>query len=144
MKQISKLDKKFITCLNPGLAPLGEVSMEGNERLQGYIMTMREKHKPTDGPGYLHFRVLADYVREAIAAGRASWETLGLTGELDLCSLELECFDQGKKDFGTRIAFDEWIRHALELKIKKLGGVKISQQESAEIFLLFPDEEKAA
>ena len=74
------------------------------EILTGYVSTMRKKTKIAGSPGYLHYRVLCDYIREAVAAGKIQYNQLQLTGELHLCELELECvlFAISSKDIVDR------------------------------------------
>lgn len=113
---------------------------ENNTLLHEYIATMRNKTKMKGEPGYLHYRVLCDYVRDAIADATATYIELGLQGELALCELELECVHyaiQQKHMVPSEI--DNWIKHALESKIKKLKGETLTIIEEDNVIELFPD-----
>ena len=115
--------------------------------LHEYIATMRDKTKMKGEPGYLHYRVLCDYVRDAIADGTATYIELGLQGELALCELELECVHYAmQKKHIVSSEIDAWVKHALESKIKKMKGETLTPIELDNVIELFPDAviEKAA
>ncbi len=110
------------------------------EILTGYVSTMRKKAKIAGSPGYLHYRVLCDYIREAVASNKVQFNQLGLTDELHLCMLELECAEYAITS-GIIIPneVDSWVKNALQAKISKLHGAKLSQVQEDNVFELFPD-----
>jgi hypothetical protein len=109
--------------------------------LVAFIQMMMSKVKPEGQPGYLHFRVLCDYIRDAVARQEVTWEELNLSGELELCKLELECLEFGVKE---TYKYDSWIREALVKRIVRLEGGKLTPRESADVIMLFPEEQVAA
>lgn len=105
-----------------------------------YITIMRDKQKKDGEPGYLHFRVLADYIRSAIKQGEVTWVELRLSGEASLCQLELECLAFGEM---RGYNFEIWMRPALEAKLKLAEGKRLNAEEGDNIVELFPDAEAA-
>lgn len=113
-----------------------------------YVDVMRRKVKEAGSPGYLHYRVLCDYIRDAIADGIVQLNELGFSNQLQLYELELECINfaiASKHIIPTSVDF--WFKHALEAKIAKLHGAALSHQEEDNVVELFPEvssEPKAA
>ncbi len=102
---------------------------------------MLKKERVPGEPGYLHFLVLADYIRSAVASSEVTWKQLNLKGEGDLCRLELECLAYALKHHKKEaVSFQEWVKPALEAKLKKAQGKTLSVVESDNIVELFPAE----
>ena len=101
-----------------------------------YIKMMREKLKNDNEPGFLHFIVLSDYIREAVQKGYATWTELGLSDEAQLCLLALECLKAGEE---AGFKFEEWMKPALEAKLKLAQGKPLTAEEGDNVVELFPD-----
>jgi hypothetical protein len=108
-------------------------------QLNKFVTVMRQKVKPEDEPGWLHYRVLCDYLRESIKSGGISYRDLGLSGEIDLISLELECAEHAAK-IGFNSFVEQGLIEALDDKLKRLHGIWLNQAQNDNIEAFFPDE----
>ncbi len=113
------------------------MEMEKIVQLLSYLKVMQERSKGVGEPGYLHFRVLSDYIRSGVEKGQVTWVQLGLSGEADLCQLELECLEYAEE---AGLKFEVWLRPALEAKLKAAQGKRLSSAEAENIIELYPNE----
>ncbi len=106
------------------------------------MMKLKTKVKGT--PGYLHYRVLCDYIRAAVASGQVSFEQLKLSGQLELCQLELECTNHAVAvGHIAPTAVDVCNKHALEVQIRNLQEHVLKSTEGGNVVKLFPSTKAA-
>ena len=111
------------------------------EQLAEYVLMMRSKSGSTS-PGWKHFRVLCDYIRDAVAAGKVTYQELGLRGELGLLKLELSCVRELIAD-GKATLIEESLERALNRRIEKLEGHNKNETAVPSVIEFFPDNKPA-
>lgn len=104
---------------------------------------MRNREKPAHQPGWFHYRALCDYIREAVAKNKVSYQELGLENELDLLELELECVNADIV-FGHKTFIEIGLKLAIEGRIRKLNGSDVTPAEKDAMLLFFPQNERVA
>lgn len=104
---------------------------------------MRNKVKPAKQPGWLHYRVLCDYIRDGIAKGSATYRELGLQDELELLTLELSCVEADITNDHSSPALPG-LKRAIEGKIRTFRGKDVSRAGEDAILLFFPQTEREA
>lgn len=108
------------------------------------ITVMRKKLKPDQQPGYMHFRVFADEIRSAVEKKLVTWVQLGFSGEADLCQLELECLAYAMENHSRQAqSYEDWMKPALEAKLKLAQGRSLNAEERDNVVELFPEAEAA-
>ncbi len=118
--------------------------MHTKEQLLEYIYLMRRKPTPVKGtPGWLHYRVLCDYIREEIGSGRVSYKELRLLGELELLQIEFDCVDTAI-DAGYDSFVVASLAMALSARIRTLGGHEVNSFETDHIEMFLEETRRAA
>ena len=112
--------------------------MHTKEQLREFIYWMRKEIKPAGLPGWLHFRVLCDYIRDEIRVGNVTYQDIGLRDEIALVQLELKCAKAKIAD-GLGTLIDEGLILALEARLHWLYQHELTRRQSETVLEFFPE-----